>query len=1301
MYFTADDIMQIREIQEVTIALVLGDPGKQLLDRAKKKLELNNRCYEVVLFKVNENYHILYLNQHHIITDGVANAAHFHQLAMFYAQLGSKGNLSLLDQVKYEDKIVDSKAYQTAAEYWIEKSKCTVVESRDTKAITNTERHSIILEKSTMEHLDILQKEKGIRSISNDLTLFSIFAATLLIFRYRLFSKNENTLGVPLHNRTQQDFLGPAFEIGFILVDLSSDFFFKDIVKLIQAEVLTSMKHSLPGISTASTNNSFSWLLNYITASYGNFADLQCETTWLHPNAGDAAHALRLQVHDFNNSGSFTFHFDCSVNKFPNIQRKQIPAIYNLLLNRCINDVDCSIVEHSLVSDESFERSWNYNERAYDLPEESVHHRFFKCVERSPDDIAVQSRSGTLTYKQLNDCVDSFSYKLDGCSVIPLLVPRSNELIVAILAALKQGIPFIPLDNSHPDGRINAILDELGNPALVCNIEQSQRDLKAKRYIFVDVNERSETDIKAEYKTETAYIIFTSGTTGTPKGVEVGQDSLANYLFWASSYYVADKPVDMALYSSPAFDLTLTSVFLPLITGGRVVVYDEETQVSQFLVLDVIEDDRIDLLKLTPSHLQLALSTSRNHQGFRDRRLGGFILGGENLSRSLAMETLRYFGEKTAIYNEYGPTEATIGCMIHRFDPKHDNGFSVPIGKPIPNTEIHLIDKCAQAVPNGFEGEITISGKSLALRYWCGEKIIGSYYASGDRAIRLNNCDLLYLGRLGSQIKFRGARVELAEIEYYLSETKLVEESSVVIHIAKPEKPDILCTQCGISSKVPRIIMSSENICNVCRDFAGKREALDSYFKDLDTLKKLITNRVVESSSADCIVLASGGKDSSYALCKIVEMGFNPVIFTLDNGYLSEHALDNIQRLQNRFDLKWVRQCPVSMKVIFSDSLSRHSNVCDGCFKTIYTMAINYAVEHSIPSIITGLSRGQLFETRLMDMVNAGVFNETEIDKRIAEARLAYHNIDDAVSLNLDVKLCREPSTFDKIQFLDFYRYCDVSLDSMLSFLENFGGWKRPPDTGRSTNCLINDVGIYVHQHERKHHNYAIPYAWDVRMGHKNRLQAIDELNDNLDMDRVSEILKDIDYEPMVDSGDTGEPQLVAYYTSRENSVDLSSRLRKALQINLPDYSIPTAYIKLQSMPLTSSGKIDKYSLPAPDMSSGQYEPPDSEEENAITLLWQSIFNRDRISVTDNFFALGGDSIAAVQISAAARNTSIEVAATDIFANPTIRELANIVRKTSTKKPISKAAIDPGLEESELADLLSMLDRNTSTNEKL
>ena len=257
-----------------------------------------------------------------------------------------------------------------------------------------------------------------------------------------------------------------------------------------------------------------------------------------------------------------------------------------------------------------------------------------------------------------------------------------------------------------------------------------------------------------------AYVIFTSGSTGRPKGVDVRHANLANYIAWAARQYLGGEPLSWPLFSSLAFDLTVTSIFVPLTTGGKLVVYPQTTGGREITIRRVIEDNAVDIIKLTPAHL--ALIQGMDVSTSRVRKL---IVGGENLKTDLARSISRYFGGDIEIYNEYGPTEATVGCMIHAYDPVRDTAGIVPIGRAIDNARVHVLNDQMRLQPTGVVGELYVGGAGVARGYvgrddLTAERFVPdpfrpgeTLYRTGDLARSHADGTLTCLGRADAQFK--------------------------------------------------------------------------------------------------------------------------------------------------------------------------------------------------------------------------------------------------------------------------------------------------------------------------------------------------------------------------------------------------------------------------------------------------------------------------------------------------------------------------------------------------------------------
>ncbi len=526
---------------------------------------------------------------------------------------------------------------------------------------------------------------------------------------------------------------------------------------------------------------------------------------------------------------------------------------------------------------------------------------------------------------------------------------------------------------------------------------------------------------------------------------------------------------------------------------------------------------------------------------------------------------------------------------------------------------------------------------------------------------------LEFLGRIDQQMKIGGIRIEPGEIEAALSSFPGVKQTVVELWDrpnATQHEAEHYCTNCGLPSNYPEAVFDDDGVCNFCHSFESFQRKAEQYFKTLDDLREIFRQaRKRRGGDYDCIMLLSGGKDSSYALGQLKEMGFEVLAFTLDNGFISEGAKDNVRRIVSDLGIDHVFGTTPAMNEIFVDSLERHCNVCNGCFKALYTMSVQIAVEKKIPIIVTGLSRGQFFETRLTEELfwkdNVDI---SGIDDIILNARKEYHRVDDAVSRLMDVSIFDTDEVFEQVQFVDFYRYTDVSLEEMYVYLDSKIPWIRPADTGRSTNCIINKLGIYVHTKEQGYSNYAFPYSWDVRMGHKKRATAIDEINEPIDEQEVRVMMKEIGY---IEPRKTIDGQeLVAFYVADR---DIPTReLWAHMAERLPEYMIPTRFQRLDELPLTPNGKIDRSALPdwepSKVESNVEYIAPRTQLEEMLTEFWLEILPVEKIGVNDNFLQLGGNSLEAIRLMARVEKAfELDLPIKMVFDHPTIAEFGEAI----------------------------------------
>jgi amino acid adenylation domain-containing protein len=960
--------------------------------------------------------------------------------------------------------------------------------------------------------------------------------------------------------------------------------------------------------------------------------------------------------------------------------------------------IDRRVGDFQMLSDverEAMLHGWN-DTRA-DYPQGlGLHELVEQQAARTPDAVAAVFAGRTVTYRVLNEQANRVARALQEKDagrgeVVGLMLDRSPEMLTGILGILKSGGAYLPLDPHWPDDRISLIAGDSAMRLLLTTAGMTRRveALAGLSGTAVDIDDpeiaaHSGENLSIRTAPEAAaYVLYTSGTTGKPKGIVVPHKGVVNYVCWAKQQYLAGERLDFPLFSPLTFDLTVTSIFVPLIAGGKIVIYGDDSAGAP-AILKVMQDDAVDIIKLTPAHLQLVRDA-----GVAATRVRKLILGGEDLKTALARSLAGIFRNDVEIFNEYGPTETVVGCMIHKFDPATDRRGSVPIGRAADNVRLYLLDKSFNPVPIGAIGEIFIGGDGVARGYMrqsdlTAEKFVPDPFVAGARMYRTGDLarwrapqQMEFCGRIDHQVKIRGARIELGEVEAVLSSHPAIREcvADIVRHgkVAGRWQAPTYCAKCGLPSNYPGVSFDAAGVCNTCIEFDAYRDRALSYFRTMPELRELFERAKAESAGDyDCLMLYSGGKDSTYALHQVVGMGLRVLAFTLDNGYISERAKENIRKVVDTLHVDHVFGTTPFMRDIFAESLRKNNNVCNGCFKTIYTLAMNIAHRKNIKYIVTGLSRGQLFETRLAELFQNNVFDPAVIDRMVIDARKLYHRTEDVISRSLDTAIFSDDATFEIIKFVDFYRYCDVEVDEIYRFLREKASWIRPEDTGRSTNCLINEVGIYVHKKNLGFHNYALPYCWDVRLGHKIRAAALKELDETIDANGVNSILTEIGYE-WDDGADGGsETALVGYYVS-DRRLALED-VKRFLGQKLPGFMIPNYLVRLDAMPLTVNGKVDRKALPRPKGKRPDlrhdFTAPTTPVEAELAAIWANLLALERVGIHDNFFDLGGHSLLAARVMIRIHAAfQVDLAVRRLFEVPTVAGLAAAIAAEAARDP--------------------------------
>lgn len=427
------------------------------------------------------------------------------------------------------------------------------------------------------------------------------------------------------------------------------------------------------------------------------------------------------------------------------------------------------------------------------LYSQSFSELFDSVVKRHAKAIAVDSSRSTLDYTMLDErssALASFLVEQKGVrpnDVVAVMFPNSELLLTSVLGIIKAAGTFVPVDPTFQHQRRDAILSDSGCKLLLTNagVNLEKRGIEVLELDTFDFRTGGKHPNESRACSEIAYILYTSGSTGKPKGVRVPWTAFLNYLRWSNLYYFSDgRGFNFPLFTPITFDLTMTSIFTTLLRGDRIYIPDGSQGLDSVLV-DIFSNTTVNTIKLTPSHVDALMMLPLSSTSVQT-----IILGGEAISQRQVTH-LRTLNPTIRIFNEYGPTETTVGCSVEEVKA---SGNLLSVGRPIANTMIYIVDHAMNIVPCGVIGELCVAGAGVAKGYANDEDITRQkfiknpfddgtapvLYQTGDLARWQPDGKIDYLGRKDEQVKIRGHRVEVNEVQMTLCELSGIKELWVV-----------------------------------------------------------------------------------------------------------------------------------------------------------------------------------------------------------------------------------------------------------------------------------------------------------------------------------------------------------------------------------------------------------------------------------------------------------------------------------------------------------------------------------------
>lgn len=761
------------------------------------------------MFRIDEQDSGYFIKLHHIIADGWSIRILTDQICSIYKQLlyGEEINEqeienTYIDYVELEQQYLNSERFLKNKRFWNERFAApSEVLPIGSKGELRGMRKSYTLTRSEAERI-----QAGIRQLGSTFNAF--ISAAFVLYWHKITCQHDIVIGTPVLNRSGKEkrIFGMFTSTMPVRVAIDVNCTGGEFVANVSKELKTCYFHQkypydlliqdLETVRNSGHNRLFDLCVNYYnTKLHTDLNGLPIENTEFYN--GEQNYLLQLIIREWSDTGSVTLDYDYRLDAFSD---ECIERMYNGMMRliwQMIEHPERRLTEFCVLDDEEkHELLYSLNETNQPYPKQkSIVQLFEEQVLRTPNKIAIQHENASVTYAQLNERANQLANYLVQQQVIPhslvgLMMDHSIQTVVALLAIMKAGAGYVPIDPEYPAERIKYMILDSNVGLVLTNRKANSLDLSPSLTNIVQLQEEhlcgrntANLDIRPEPE-HIAYVIYTSGSTGKPKGTIIEHRSLVNYIWWAKVMYTDGEDDSFPLYSSLSFDLTVTSIFTPLISGGMIVIYPKEE--NGHALYRILEENLVTVIKLTPSHL--AMLDGLNNEQSKVRRL---IVGGENLKTSLAKSVHESFGGKVRIFNEYGPTEATVGCMIYELDGHEPRDGSVPIGKPAANVQIYVLDEYLQPVPKGAKGELFISGDGVARGYlncvdltsrrfirnpFLPDRIM---YRTGDYVTIGKGC-LEFHGRIDHQVKIRGHRIDLGEIEAVLAAHEQIRDVVVI-----------------------------------------------------------------------------------------------------------------------------------------------------------------------------------------------------------------------------------------------------------------------------------------------------------------------------------------------------------------------------------------------------------------------------------------------------------------------------------------------------------------------------------------
>ena len=1279
------------------------------------------------LFKLGDADYVLVLTMHHIISDAWSMAIFHGELSKLYKAY-SEGQESPLPepQFQYVDYAVwerdwlQGKVLEQHMDYWRRQLAGVPAVELPTdrpRTIDRTFGGEFVrfdLPKDLSDELKALSRREGV-------TLFMLLLTAFKLLLHRYSGQQEIVVGSPIAGRNRIEVEGL---IGFFINTLAihtsvkPHLTFRELLHQVRELCLDAYAHQEISFEKIveelhpERNLAYNPLLQVVfqltTAprqrlalkgiSMGGFE---------HTGGATVKWDLYLLLNETRQGLNGAFSYSSELFDAETIQG--MLAHFEQLLKNIVASPESRISDLELLTEDERHRllvDWNHTGHQF-ASAECAQQLFEAQVKRAPQMTALVFGQQRMSYGELDRRANQLAHYLQKRGVgtetiVGVALERTPEMIIAILGVLKAGGAYLPLDTSYPPERL-ALMIEDARPTLVITQTGWAEKLAGRdvRLLLLD----EEKELIEKQKTETprsdagpqnlAYVIYTSGSTGRPKGVMLEHGGLCNLALAQGEAFGVTSESRVLQFASLSFDASVSEIFVTLATGATLYLARPEELMPGREFCDLMKRQSITHVTLPPSVLVALAHTELP-------ALQTLVSAGEACPPPVA----ELWGRERRFINAYGPTEGTVCTTLTGAGPLDGGSGRIPIGKPLSNVEVYLLDKEQRLVPAGVAGELYLGGLGVARGYlgqggltaerfvphpWSktgGERL----YRTGDLCRYRRNGELEYLGRADEQVKLRGYRIELGEVESVLNRHEDVQQSAVVLRQAENGEQQLVAYVVGTKEEGERRLELWPSVA----EFFIYDEAL-YYAMTHDDRRNDSYRQAIAAAVKDQIVVDIGTGPEAI-LSRMCEAAGARHVYAIELLHeTAERARQKIKRegLEDR------------ITVVEGDARQVHlPEQADVCVSEIVGPV---GGAEGAALILSDVRRrllkpgGVMIPRRSVTQIAGMSLPEefiaapgfSEITRPYVERIFA--EVGYRFDLRLSLKglktedLITSRGVFEDLEFNkenglagDYRREIRLEveragrIDGLLVWLQ------------LETGPAVPVLDILEHQHSWLPVYLPVFYPGvEVQVGDRLEAVVIGKLSENqLNPDyeiiglliRGNGQMEEFSYQSMHHGrGYRQNPFYEELFAGDEIKVRdegqnsrLRQRLHQHLERYLPAYMLPSEYVTLSSMPLTVSGKIDRQALPAPSgvitAAEGNYIAPDNIFELTLQQIWESLLGARPISVTDDFFELGGHSLLAVTLM-----TKIEerfgqpLQLSSLFKGATIRSLAEVIRDYSSQ----------------------------------